>query len=105
MEPDKRATDSISIRSAQGLVLRTVRTSRIEQFDNRPAPQNSHAAVLLADTQQGSLTWPAVPPSGPVYCQVTGAQTREVYLPAATSQKLALLNVEPAARLGVLLMH
>lgn len=122
-ERDKRATDGLAIRNAEGLglrhvavdwdapapearwahglALRTVRDFRIAQFDNRPAPLNPHAAVLLADTRRGSLVWPALPPAGPVYCQVTGRQTRDLRIQAANPKKLPQLAMEPAAEKAV----
>lgn len=126
-ERDKRATDGLAIRNAEGLdlrhvavdwdaqapeakwahglALRTVRDFRIAQFDSRPAPPNRQAAVLLADTERGSLVWPALPPAGPVYCQVTGRQTRDLRIQAANPKKLPQLAMEPAFRKAVLITH
>ena len=124
-ERDKRATDGLAIRNAEGievrhvaldwdahapeatwahgLALRSVRDFRIEQFESRPAPQNYRAAVLLADTRRGWLAWPALAPAGPVYCEITGAQTQAVRIQAPNPKKLPLLVVATEARKAVVL--
>ena len=124
-ERDKRATDGLTIRNAEalalrnirlgwqaqapevkwahGLALHTVRDFRIAQFDSPPFSPTSPAAVLLVDTQRGVLNWPALAPSGPAYCQVTGGQTKELRIQAADTKKLPQLTVEPAARQAVII--
>ena len=119
-ERDKRATDGLAIRNAEGLdlrdvaldwnaqapepkwahglALRTVRDFRIAQFTNRPAPHNQWAAVLLANAQRGVLVWPARLPAGPAYCAVTGAQTRELRIQAAGVGQLPQLVVAREAK-------
>ena len=122
-ERDKRATDGLTIRNAEGLDLRnirlswpaqsseaqwahglalhTVRNFRIAQFDSPPFSPSSMAAVLLADTQRGALAWPVLAPIGPVYCQVTGSQSKELRIQTPDAKKLPQLVVEPSARKAV----
>lgn len=124
-ERDKRATDGLTIRNAEGLDLRnvglrwqaqapeakwahglalhTVRDFHIAQFDSPALLQSPQAAVLLADTQRGMLVWPGLASPGAVYCQVTGSQTRTLLIQGPHSKKLTQLAVEPAARKAVTL--
>ena len=124
-ERDTRASDGLSIQNAEqlglrnvrltwdaptpqpnwrhGLALHTVRDFRIEQFERLGATP-SLAALRLADTQRGWLAWPALAPAGPVYCQVAGAQTKELRIQAAGAKRLPQLAVEPAAHKAVTLL-
>lgn len=125
-EPDKRATDGLAIRNAEGidlrnvaldwdaqapeaqwahgLALRTVRDFRIAQLISQPPTQ---AALLLENTQRGTLTWPAPPPSpsGAPYCQVAGHQTRDLRVQTPEGKKTAGLTIKPAARRAVIIMR
>jgi hypothetical protein len=124
-ERDKRASDGLTIRNAEGLDLRNIRLSwqaptpepkwghglalhnvrnfRIAQLDSPPFLPASPAAVLLADTQRGVLNWPAPGPAGLVYCQITGSQTKELRIQSAAANKLPQLTVEPAVQKAVII--
>ena len=126
-ERDKRATDGLTIRNAEGLDLRnlrmrwqaqapeakwahglalhTVRDFQIAQFNSQSLPKSPQAAVLLADTQRGVLAWPLLEPIGPVYCQVTGSQTKDLHIQTPDTKKLPQLVVDPAARKSVVIMR
>ncbi|AWM31525.1 glycoside hydrolase family 28 protein [Hymenobacter nivis] len=126
-ERDKRATDGLTIRNAEGLDLRNIRVSwqaqapeakwahglalhtvrdfQIAQFDSPPFSQSPQAAVLLADTQRGALAWPLLAPIGPFYCQVTGSQTKELHVQTPDAKKMPQLVVEPAARKAVIITN